>query len=103
MVGGGPVRAPLPQRTGILQRSGPLFEQEQVMQRIEDILLPPIDSGVARQELALAENLYMEGKGLEDQHPPRFFRRNRVPIGLIGPLTVGIQMHLARAAALTGA
>ncbi len=66
MVGRWPVGTPLSQRTGILQRARALFEQEQVMQRIEDILLPPIDAGVTSEHLPLAKDLYMERKGFED-------------------------------------
>src|SRR2546425_638113 len=81
-----PLLAPALEWASILKGTWPLLEQCQVMQRVEDILRMAVTAGMARNHLALMQDINAEGIGFDHQLASRLLNRNRVAVGVIDHL-----------------
>src|SRR5947209_19963858 len=80
MVSLGPFFAPAFERARILKGAWSLFEQRQVMQRIEDILLTTVAARMAGNHLAFMPDVNADWVGFDHQLAARLLYRDRVPV-----------------------
>ena len=91
LIGWWPRGAPLTQWPCMLESARTLFQQRQIMQRVEHILVMFVAAGVASQHLLLVENLNLKGIGAHGQGALRLIHRHGVTVSLILHLTIGRQ------------
>ncbi len=77
----------------MLEGAGPLLQQRQVVQRIEDVLLPFVAAWMAGDHLIQVQHVDPKGKGLEHQVAIGLVGRHGVTVGLELDLAVRIQHH----------
>ncbi len=93
LIVGGPLVAPLAQGFGMIKGTGALLQEGQIMQRIEDILLPVVAARVASDQLLIGEDGDCEGGRFEDEGRPGLIDRHGIAVGLEAHLAVAIQAH----------
>ena len=88
-----PTLPPTTDGLGVVESARALFQQRQIVQRIENVLLLLVASRVAGNDTVQAKDVNAKGVGLDYQLLRRLVGRHRVAVGVKLDLTEAIERY----------